>query len=194
VGASLTTYVAQAQQVQSLWNQVQTLCQNISALAALTTQSSAQTAWNGMATATQVASGDIGAPDVTGGSGTAAVNQNSPLVTFSTSQSGLGGSYIVFLGDSTNGQYLVAGGVGASWQLVKPYLGPNLSTAAWATITPNNAHPISVGTPPLLMSANDLSAALSAMSVMLGVMNGTGTASSEVNRLAAAPSLVTLST
>jgi hypothetical protein len=184
------TYISQAQTVQLLWNTLQTLCKQISSIASLSTQAGSQTAWNAMATATQIATGVIGAPDVTGHSGTAAVTQNSPIVTFSASQTALAGLYVIFLGDSTNGQYLVAGGLGATWQLVNPYLGPTLTTAAWATLAPNNANPITVGG--LNVSANDLGTALTDLATVLTVMNGTSGTITAKNRLADAPSLTTL--
>jgi hypothetical protein len=190
VAAPNSAYIAQAQRVQTLWNALQQLCENIAALTPIVTNSGAQTAWNAMATAVQTATGAIGAPDVTGGSGTAAVTQNSPIVTFSGTQTGLAGSYVVFLGDSTNGQYLVAGGTGVTWQLVNPYLGPTLSTASWATITPNNAHIITVGN--LNMSANDLATAITDLTTVLTVMNGTSGTIAQKNRLADAPTLTTL--
>jgi hypothetical protein len=185
-----SVYIAQAQRVQTLWNALQLLCENIASLTPLITNSGAQTAWNAMATAVQTATGAIGTPDVTGGSGTASVTQNSPIVTFSASQTGLAGTYVVFLGDSTGGQYLMAGGSGVTWQLVTPYLGPTLTTAFWATITPNNSHVITVGN--LNMSANDLATAITDLGTVLAVMNGTSGTVVTKNRLADAPTLTTL--
>jgi len=188
--ATQATYIAHAQTVQVLWNQLQSLCKAITSITTLTTNAGSQTAWNAMATATQIATGAIGAPDVTGGTGTASATANSPIITFSTSQTALAGKYIVFLGDSSNGQYLMAGGSGVTWQLVTPYLGPTLGTAAWATITPNNAHPITVGS--LNITANDLATALTDLATVLSVMNGTSASIATVDRLQDAPSLTNL--
>lgn len=190
MSAPVSIFISQAQRVQTLWNSLQQICESFASLQSVIINSGAQTAWNAMATATQTPSGAVGAPDVTGGSGTASVVQNSPIITFSASQTGLAGEYIVFLGDSTNSQYLVAGGVGVTWQLVTPYLGSTLSAAAWATITPNNAHVITVGG--INMSANDLATAITDMNTVLQVMNGTSGTVTAKNRLADAPTITNL--
>ena len=72
---------------------------------------------------------------ITPGSGTANVTNGSTAVTFSTSQSGLTGSYLMFNGDSTSGIYQVASGSGTSWTLASAYGGTTNAAIPWGTAT-----------------------------------------------------------
>jgi len=72
-------------------------------------------------------------PFYTPGSGTVAVSYNSTAVVFSTSQTGLIGSYLAIVGDLTNGRYLVASGSGTAWVLGSPYNGATNAAASWGT-------------------------------------------------------------
>ena len=73
------------------------------------------------------ANGSQGAYDQSAGSGTVTVATASPAVTFSSSQSGLAGQYIVIAGDTSNGLYLVSGGSGFNWVLASPFGGSPMS-------------------------------------------------------------------
>ena len=86
-----------------------------------------------------------------------AVTNGGTAITFSASQTGLAGSYLIVTGDTSNGIYLIGSGSGVSWTLTSPFGGATLGTAAWGTATPNNAHPIALPSgSPLLMARNDV--------------------------------------
>lgn len=122
MAATQTTYVAQAQTVQSLANQMLLLYNQIRSINSETTNNGAQNGWKAMATAVQNADGSIGAAD------------------------------------------------GA----------------------PNNAHPITVGTPPLNMAANDLINALNILILVSQVLDGSGSAT-VTNRLGSLANIATTS-
>ena len=69
------------------------------------------------------------------GTGTASVTGGGTAITFSTSQTGLIGSYLAINGDSSNGIYQVASGSGTSWVLATAHGGSTNSTATWGTAT-----------------------------------------------------------
>jgi hypothetical protein len=101
--------------------------------------------------------GTAGNYDVTAGSGTVSVTSGSNALTFSTSQSGLAGTYVTITGDSTNGLYLVQSGSGTAWLLAAAYAGATNASASWSTSAPNTAHPIGVPTGnPLLMAEGNI--------------------------------------
>lgn len=62
-------------------------------------------------------------------SGTVSVTNGSTTATFSTSQTGLIGNYLVVLGDSTYAAYPVVSGSGTSWVLGKAFGGTTAGTA-----------------------------------------------------------------
>lgn len=83
----------------------------------------------------------VGDGGIASGSGTISVTNNTTTVTFGTSQSGLIGSYLTMVGDSTNGFYLVVAGSGTSWTIATPYGGTTLSSssAGWSHL-PAESH------------------------------------------------------
>lgn len=61
--APQSAYIAQAQQVQALWNQFRTLLGAVGRISDLTNENGAQNVWKAMATAAQKADGSLGAGD-----------------------------------------------------------------------------------------------------------------------------------
>lgn len=58
-----SVYIAQAQQIQSLWNQLWQWYYAVQKISNLTTENAAQNVWKAMATAAQNADGSLGAAD-----------------------------------------------------------------------------------------------------------------------------------
>ncbi len=117
--------------------------------------------------------GSPGAYDLTAGSGTVAVTNNSTSLVFSASQTGLSGTYIAVTGDSSNGLYLIGSGSGTSWVITTPYGGSSNSTASWGTSNPNNAHPIALPVAnPLNMACNNLLTGIAALQNFQSYMTG----------------------
>jgi len=77
----------------------------------------------------------VGDGGISAGSGTVSVTNNSGSITFSSSQSGLTGKYLVVTGDSTNGIYTITGGSGTAWTISPVYGGSTAGTASWSTLT-----------------------------------------------------------
>lgn len=123
--SSQSTYVAQARQIQSLWNEVLSWYAQVGTISRLTTKNGAQNAWKAMATTAQNSDGSTGTAD------------GSPVET----------------------------------------------------------HPISVGTPALGMTADDIINALNDMTMICSVIDGTLAAASytQVDHRGDAPSVTTLS-
>ncbi len=146
------TAIAAAQTVASFMNQLAQLQDQITAFLQRNTDNSYDTYWQQLPTAAINANGTQGPYDQTAGSGTVAVANGSTAITFSTSQTGLVGNYLIITGDSSNGMYLIVSGSGTAWVIGSPYGGVTNGTAAWGTSTPNTAHPIAVpvGTPILV--------------------------------------------
>ena len=79
-----------------------------------------------------IAVGDGGPTAITG---TVSVTNGSTAVTFSTSQTGLVGTYLVVTGDSTNAVYKIASGSGTSYTLATAYGGSTNASASSSYIT-----------------------------------------------------------
>jgi hypothetical protein len=77
----------------------------------------------------------VGDAGITAGTGTISVSNAGTAVTFGSSQTGLIGKYLVMVGDSTGGLYLVIAGSGTSWTIATGYGGTTLaaSSAGWSS-------------------------------------------------------------
>lgn len=116
--------------------------------------------------------------DQTAGSGTVSVANGSALITFSTSQTGLSGSYLVVTGDSANGLYLIGTGSGDNWTLMSPYAGATNASASFGFSAPNTAHPIALPLGgPLQMSRNNVLTANGALANFQAYWTGQAVAS-----------------
>lgn len=149
--------IAYATQVAQLMAQLKALYGAISTLVTQNTDQSYDTVLQALPTYVKNSNGTFGLYDTTAGSGAVSVTQGGTLLTFSTSQSGLSGSYIVITGDTSNGLYLIGTGATTAWTITSPFGGSTVSAVGWGTTTPNIAHPIGVpvGTP-LNMARNDV--------------------------------------
>jgi hypothetical protein len=163
-----------ANQVQSLMAQLRALQNQVNAFLLTYNDQSYASIWAGLPTvAINATTGLPSAYDLTAGSGTVTATQASTVLSFSTSQSNLAGTYIAITGDTSNGLYLVGSGSGTAWTIATPFGGSNLSGAAWGTSNPNSAHPIAlpVGSP-ILMAEGNLITAIGALQNFQSYMTG----------------------
>jgi hypothetical protein len=160
--------------IASFMAQLRSLQNAIAAFLLTNTDQSYDTVLQALPTYVKNTNGTFGLYDTTAGSGTVGVTNNSTSITFSQSQTGLSGSYLVVTGDTSNGIYLIGSGSGTSWVITSPYGGSNLSTASWGTATPNSAHPIasSISGSPLNMARNDLLTAVGCLTNFGTFMTG----------------------
>jgi hypothetical protein len=156
--------IAAAVQVASFMAQLKALYAGITAFLVTNTDQAYAGILAALPTYIFTSQGAQGLYDTTAGAGTVSVTAGSNAITFSQSQSGLSGTYLVVVGDTANGLYLIGSGTGAAWTLASPYGGATNATAAWGTATPNNAHPIALPMGgPLNMAENNILTAVGSL-------------------------------
>jgi len=168
------TAIAAAQAVASFMQQLANLQDQITVFLTRNTDNTYDTYWQHLPTAAINANGTQGAYDQTAGSGTVAVANGSTAITFSASQTGLTGSWLIISGDSSNGLYLIVSGSGTGWVIGSPYGGTTNGTASWGTSNPNTANPIAVPIgQPLLVAEQWVNTSLGSLTNFVAFMNGT---------------------
>jgi hypothetical protein len=130
----------------------------------------------------------VGDGGIAAGSGTISVTNGGTAVTFGSSQSGLQGKYLVMVGDSTNGFYLVTSGSGTSWTIATAYGGTTLSasSAGWSYLaaethnqtaivgTTNSAHQAMDSTFPSNTTSSQINAITNASTASPSVLTISG--------------------
>lgn len=156
--------IAAAIQVASFMAQLKALYTAIAGFLVTNTNQAYAGILADLPTYTFTSQGAQGLYDTTAGAGNVSVTSGSSAITFSQTQTGLSGSYLVVVGDTANGLYLIGSGNGTTWTLASPYGGATNATATFGTATPNTAHPIALPMGgPLNMAENNILTAVGSL-------------------------------
>ncbi len=165
--------LAAAAAVASYMSQLRSLQNAVNAFLLTYADQSYASIWQVLPTYAFASPGQPGLYDQSAGSGTVSVTSGSTAITFSASQSGLTGKYLVVTGDTSNGVYPIGSGSGTSWVLGAPFGGNSLSGASWGTTNPVGANPIALPSgSPLNMAYNNLLTSVGCLENFQSYMTG----------------------